>query len=124
MNMTACRYISCVVRIVLSIECAALFVASCTLAQSTLHLRHSFPFFTESNFSRVSLRCTANRQSPIALQDARFYFGEREITEDSVLGYERRGEEVTYTITQGTDGALTCRHDGETSAEVRLAGKS
>ena len=118
---------------------ASRYVAQFILLQACLLLRgarevsagevrlvHSYPL--ADNFSRVTLRCREGAEGsliPSFVQDAQFFRGGEVITRENVFEYTRTNEGVlSYTITPETEGILTCRHDGDTSNAVALAGKN
>ena len=86
-----------------------------------VRLVHSYPL--ADNFSRVTLRCEDSLISSF-IPDAQFFRGGEVITRENVFEYTRTIEgALSYTITPETEGILTCRHDGDTSNTVALAGK-
>ena len=103
--------------------CILLFCAARSLSAGEVHLLYDYPI--AENFSRVELRCSDDGALiPRLFQDAQFLRGGEVITRENVLGYARTNEGVvSFTITPETEGTLTCRHDGETSNAVALAGK-
>ena len=103
-----------------------LFCAARSVSIGQIYLVYDYPL--AENFSRVELRCSGGAETltseSIIFQDAQFLRGGEVITRENVLGYARTNEGVlSFTIRPKTEGTLTCRHDGETSNAVALAGK-
>lgn len=92
-------------------------VVGVLLHASALRLDHTYPL--QGNYSRVRLRC---KRDTVFLSNAQYHLNGSLITGDRVLGYVQSSMDVTYTITQDTEGALSCHSGGESSDEVLLAG--
>ena len=94
-------------------------VVGALLRVSALQLEHTYPQIRQGNYSRVRLRC---KRDTLFLSNAQYYLNGSLIIANRVLGFEQSSMAVTYTITQDTEGALTCGSGEELSEEVLLAG--
>ena len=105
--------------LLLLLACVPLFLPV-RLVSADVFLQHIYP--ETGNYNLVHLTCRDNGIFPETYENAEFFLRR----EDSGVVTRLSGQPVdgvlTVTISPDTEGALTCRHEGETSQKVYLAG--
>ena len=110
--------------------CYALFVLPVLLIPRSLaavKLTHEYP--EDGNFNLIELSCRSNDVFSTGVLEGADFFVSREPDSSSDGAAQIDGEVVPgksgvrlVTITSATEGYFTCRHGGETSPPVPLAG--